>query len=235
MPQTVQQHAQGAAERLARNPHEGALFRIAYRQASRPDTTITGPLVFDHVEVGFGRTREEALVDILRTPTLSRTLGVREQVQYELFWEQPKVASKPSELRTPFPKRVLAGAPERTLVLQDVKWGPDGFDDEGTSTVSVGQDGTFSFFVLAVPPRLALHTIPVRDRGAIGGTVPAVNLDPDNPFNVHAAAVFPANEATLHAFEQARQLEAEVPFPPLANISLLRWVRPQYVRITPPP
>ncbi|MGN9907824.1 eCIS core domain-containing protein [Phytohabitans sp. LJ34] len=228
-------YAQAAAAHMAQRPHDGALFRMAYREASLPDTTITGPMVFDRIEVGYGRTPEEAMADILAAPAAMRTPGEREQLRYEEVWQEPKAASGPADLRTPFPRRMLATARGRTMVLQDVKWDLDGFDDEGSTSVAVGAADSLSFFVLAVPRRIAHHTIPVGEVPVAGGAAPAVNLDPANPFNVHAVAVFPANEATRAAFEQAPGLALKVPFPVRANLSLLRWVRPDQILLPPAP
>ena len=86
------------------------------------------------------------------------------------------------------------------------------------------------------PPRaaeLAGQTVPVEDRAPREGrNVPSVDLDPGTPFaDVHAVAAFPENEVTRKGFERMPATVLGTSIGGLANFELVRWIRPEHLRV----
>jgi hypothetical protein len=156
-------------------------------------------------------------------------------------WIPPVQPAGPAALTTPFRTKVaLATFAAGKEVLQDVEWGGlTGFDDEGTTRLSPNAQARF--VVLRVPSPLIWYyagehrtEIPVADRAAAeGGTIPVVSLDPLLPgFDVAAACVFPADDATAALFDSTPPTKDNLGhlrhFP---NFGDARWVRPENVRV----
>ncbi|HVU78836.1 MAG TPA: DUF4157 domain-containing protein [Gaiellaceae bacterium] len=231
-----------ALEEARRNdPSQGILLVFFYSQfEASPDSLIQPGAVFGHVEHSLGHTRDEARDAWHSTPSLRTgyTSGTRE-IQQEI-WVPPTTPVGPQYLRTPFRTAALARFAAGRTTLQDVEWGGiTGFDDEGTT--SLADAASARFFVLRVPRSVSFDNggirydvnVPVEERAPhAGAAIPTVNLDPVMPGDVHAAALFPADEetdalfATAHAtYDNLGQLDH------YTNFDKVRWARPENLDI----
>jgi uncharacterized protein DUF4157 len=169
-----------------------------------------------------------------------RVLRAREFARF------PPPVEEGSGPRPPFP--VVAMATFRSgAVLRDVMYGGrTGFDDEGTSTLEVPA-GTRARFYLLRPPSeiddrysesLGTVSVPVVRRSAGSGeSIRVVDLDPSLRavgFDVTAAMIFPADEATRSLFEYSRSTrDATGLLMGYENFDLIRWIAPGDVALLP--
>ncbi|RJO78429.1 hypothetical protein D5S18_05955 [Nocardia panacis] len=231
-----------AATRAA-HPDTGTLLVFFYTQAEAPSESLIQPgPVFSHLETATGLTRSEATLHWQNQPAIRPGAGPGVRQQHEEVWIPPAQQAGPAALTTPFRTKVaLATFAAGRETLQDVEWGGvTGFDDEGTTRVP--DAAAARFIVLRVPSPVIWYDsgiqhrtdIPVQDRpAAAGGAIPVVNLDPSIPFyDVAAACVFPADDATAALFDGTRPTKDNLGllrhFP---NFTDARWVRPENIRI----
>jgi hypothetical protein len=134
----------------------------------------------------------------------------------------------------------LATFASRAPVLQDVEWtNMGGFDDEGTTKLTLAEGLEPRFHVLQLPatiesiipfetnPQLKQTPLPLAVRDGI----PVVDLDPVLPLShVVAAALFPADQATVELFQQAPQTVQMGPLL-VKDFDLVRWARPEQIRL----
>ncbi|TWE21912.1 uncharacterized protein DUF4157 [Kitasatospora atroaurantiaca] len=240
----AQQALDAIAPEVARNraahPNAFTLVVLVYSQVEAPSESLIQPgPVFSHLETGSGVTKDEARRDWQRTPQL-RAAGGR--VRQEEMWIPPVQQAGPAAMARPFPRAALATFAVGRAILQDVEWGGlTGFDDEGTTKLTVPADVQPRFIVMRVPSPLrwfyeGVHdtVIPVEERAAAeGGSIPVVNLDPSMPFaDVSAACVFPADDDTAALFaagpptrDNLGHLRGRV------NLQEARWVRPENIQV----
>jgi hypothetical protein len=250
--QIQQRRAQDALDRIEptvrqlrrEHPDHGVLLLFHYTQIEAPPDSLIQPgAVFGHIEIGHGQSRPEARAQWQAEPKVRPGLGPGSQERTQEVWLPPLMAPSVANLHTPFPKAALARFAPGRAVLQDVQWGGvSGFDDEGTTSLSVPSGVTPTLLVLRVPRQLVFFNgrarvdvdIPIVTRpAASGGSVDAVNLDPVMWGNVAAVCVFPADEASAAIFAGARathdtlgQLDRYV------NFDRARWVRPKNLEVT---
>jgi hypothetical protein len=226
-------------------PDCGVLVRIVFRHTDgQPDSPLQPGPVFERVELGVGRTQRDADKDVRSAPRLLPGIADNEsEVTEATLWVpalKPVAAAPP---RPPFPAFALATFASRTPKLQNVEWSSRwGFDDEDSAAITVPDGVAPRFYVLQMPsempglgggkhdPEVERQTLPLDVRSGI----PVVKLDPDMPFfNVAAAALFPADEATAELFGTA---------PPTINYNdilvddfdLVRWARPEQIKLVGP-
>lgn len=217
-------------------PSDGAVIRATYRQAWHPDTPMTGPRRFGWVDVGFGHTREEAAVDIARQASITAGLGSHERWVEQFVWLPPRTPAPPSDYRTPWPRGsiVRPAGGGTTLRLRNVKWDVDGFDDEGTSSVTFPAAADARLHALQPPRMFARSEIPVVTRAAAaGGSLAGINLDPIMPGNAVGVPVFPMTRAAESALGGAPAVARMVPMPLTENLSLVRFAHPGDLEIVP--
>ena len=227
-----------------RHPELGVLLVIYYTQYQAPEESLIRPgAVFDRVSSFYlGRTQDEAR-DVLRaTPMVHANLGPKTKVLTQEIWVPPIIPPSVRDIRAPFRSVALATFAAGRSILQVVEWGGiTGFDDEGTTRLSLGSQSP-RFLILQVPSKLSFHNggflvdvkIPIIQRNAqSGGTIPVVNLDPVMPgFNVSAACVFPADDATDLLFAAAPATRDNLNRLGIyTNFGKVRWVRPENVRV----
>jgi hypothetical protein len=221
-----------------RDPSLGLLLVFFYSQIQAPEESLMRPgAVFGHIEYEFGHTRDEAFATWIATPALrqGRSSNVSELTQE--IWIPPSAPTSPAFLRTPFPKFGLARfAPNRTI-LQRVVWGGvTGFDDLWTTSLS--NAASARFLILSVPHKLWFYNgmirsdveIPVEQRAPHSGpAIPSVNLDPQMPgYDVHAAALFPADDDTDELFATTRATGDNLgQLDHYTNFGKVRWARPE--------
>ena len=162
---------------------------------------------------------------------------------YEFGWIEPAQKPSPLVVYAPFPKVALAKfADIRSIEFQRVQfkeWG--GFDTAGKDgPVSAAKWAevaeAFRFLVLRVPSRinvinvggrLTARSVPSLSVTVVGGTVPALNLDSDP-----GVTVWPADAETKNLFDHTTRIsDKEGKLSPVANVGLVRWLKPSQVRI----
>lgn len=126
--------------------------------------------------------------------------------------------------------------------LQNVEWGGVlGFDDESQAMLNVPYGTIPRFLILSLPQlfewfngtdcRTSSIPIQVRQAGE-GGNIPVVNLDPRIPlFNVAAACVFPADDATEALFENTPATRDDTSQIHYTNFTEAGWVRPENIKL----
>ncbi|AMG31544.1 DUF4157 domain-containing protein [Grimontia hollisae] len=220
----------------------GTLLVFRYtQQEAPPDSLIQPGAVFRSVMYYHGATQDEARRTWRNTPEIHASpQGSRQSTQ--TVWIPPIQRAATRALRTPFPREELATFATGRAELQHVEWGGiTGFDDESTHSLTLGNTSP-RFYILRIPDELVFMNgservsvdIPITFRSAHqGGAIRVVNLDPAFPgYNVSAALVFPADNATERLFSQTpatrdnlRQLRS------YTNIRKARWVRPENIQL----
>jgi len=162
---------------------------------------------------------------------------------YQFGWVEPLTPPSPEVLATPFEKVGLAKfADIRKIEFQRVQfkeWG--GFDTNGwdgpvDATKWDDAEG-FRFIVMRMPPKISYRNVggrldtkevTIRDQPVSGGDVPALMLDGTVP----AITVWPADEKTAKLFAATEEVgDKEGKLEPLANIDVVRWLRPSQVKL----
>jgi hypothetical protein len=163
---------------------------------------------------------------------------------YVFGWREPLTPPSPEVLETPFLKVALAKfADIRKIEFQRVQfkeWG--GFDTDGRDgpvDASKWADDAeeYRFLVLRMPAevtyrnvanRLEKKTITVKDQAVVGGVAPALMLDDTVP----AITVWPADDRTADLFAHTHEVgDKEGKLLPLANVNLVRWLKPEQVKL----
>lgn len=223
-------------------PDCGVVLAIHFRVTDgNPDSPIEPGPVFERIELGVGRSPREARKDLERTPELLPGLLESEHdVIVDTLWVPALKPQAPMPPPPPFPVFSLATFASRNPSLQNVKWtNRGGFDDEDPRQLSVPEGLEPRFYVLQLPaefasliprahdPEIMRQQLPLGTRNGM----PVVRLDPWLPFfDVAAAALFPADQATADLFETA---------PPTSDqgtiltedFDLIRWARPDQIKL----
>ncbi|WP_082111416.1 DUF4157 domain-containing protein [Grimontia sp. AD028] len=216
------------------------VFRYTQQQAP-PDSLIQPGAVFRSLTPYHGATADEARLTWRNTPEIYASPQGSQQTT-QTVWIPPIQRASTRTIRTPFARDELATFAEGRADIQHVEWGGiTGFDDESTYSLTLGNTSP-RFYILRVPDILHFMNgservevdIPIAFRSAEqGGAIRVVQLDPSIPgYDVTAALVFPADNATERLFSQApatrdnlRQLRG------YTNIRKARWVRPENIRL----
>ena len=225
----------------AAKPTDGALVRMVFLRQALPDAPGPGEQRFAYLEHGFGASESEARVALNQQQVQAPIPGANERVETREKWIPPVAPVAPSALLTAvFRAWPPAGIRGTKLKFQNVKWDSAGFDDEAVTEVRVPAGRarrTPASRSCGCPRSCRDKAVPVEPRAPREGpSVPSVDLDPGTPFaDVHAVAVFPENEATRMAFERVPATVVGAWLPLLPNFELLRWVRPEDLRVLPAP
>ncbi len=237
----------GIAKNRQTDPSQGVLLVFYFRPgADGPIGTVKGAPFYLYVQDYYGHTEDEAKRSWATTQSPSAT---EPGVITQTTWVPPLVPAGVDELKTPFRKFALGTFIPGKEVLQDVMWDYTGFDDEGTTKLDVPDGETPQFIILDPPESIKWsdaygdYTTGVnriwREAGPPGQgnpKIPVVFLDPDLSFfffDVAAAMVFPADDDTRDLFEDTPETENGQYLNRL-NLSMMRWVRPENIRITSP-
>lgn len=163
---------------------------------------------------------------------------------YRFGWIAPVKAPSPLVVATPFQKVALAKFADISAIefqrVEFKEWG--GFDSYGTdgpldATKWSEKAEAFRFIVLRMPAQVNYRNVAdqpdkkavaIEDQTVIGGVVPALMLDGDDP----AITVWPADDATRELFARTHQVsDTEHKLLPLTNINLVRWLVPSQVKL----
>ena len=226
-------------------PECGVLLAIRFRQAEgHPDSPIHPGPVFAGIDVGVGADPREAQRDMVSQPELRAGLAPGEhETIAEMRWIPPRRPQAPKVPPPPLPVFCLATFVSDTPELQNVEWtNLGGFDDEARTRLSLRPGVTPRFYVLQMPKWI--HSVIPREQNpeqketllplATRDGFPVVELDPLMPFfDVTAAALYPADQATL---ELSQQAPATVQMGPLLidDFDLVRWARPDQIKTIAP-
>ena len=237
----LQAIGRGVAQNRMNDPTQGVLLVFYFKPGVQdPESLIQPGPQFRFVEDYYGHTEDEAKA-VWRNSAGTLEPGL----ESETTWIKPLTPIEVKELRVPFKQFAFGSFVPGQEIVQNVEWnGVLGFDDERSKRLDVPVDVTPSFIILMPPDKIRwwngceIETeIPVVWRPtALGGKVPAVDLDPSMPFfNVAAAMVFPADDDTEELFAKGRatvdnlnQLRRYI------NVGKMRWVRPENIRISSP-
>jgi hypothetical protein len=167
----------------------------------------------------------------------------RPGITYQFGWVEPLEAPSPEVLTTPFEKVWLAKFADISQIefqrVEFKEWG--GFDTNGkdgpiNATKWDDAEG-FRFIVLRMPPQVRYRNVAgrpdqmkvtIKDQPVIGGAAPALMLDGKVP----AITVWPADAKTAALFDATHTVgDKEGKLEPLANVDLVRWLKPSQVKL----
>jgi hypothetical protein len=236
---------------LDANPEFGALILIYYSRA-QGGGEIEGVTIFRDIHVAYGWNEADAL----RRRGVHAQLGAAApgDTVPAKFWYPPKHEVDVMKLPTPWPVAGLATFVPGKEKLTKVKFSfAAGFDEKMFSRDSLDvPDGAPLRFVYLWPPhdiqwldwdkrvkRKHVEWVLSREadvtNAAIGPLfqgVPVVTLDSSiNPYDTTAAMVWPADSYTKAVFEAARPTDDGGILTPIYDISLLRWIKPEFIRL----
>jgi hypothetical protein len=230
--------------RREQHPDRGVLLVFFYSQIEAPEESLIQPgAAFGHIEYYMGSTEDEARQNWHTAPSIREGHGSHMREITQTNWIPPTVTPSVRAVRTPFPRVATGTFVAGRAVLQDVTWGGiRGFDDEGTSSLTVPAGHIPRFHVLQVPAVMHFYNgslrqevnIPVEQRSAhSGGNIPVVNLDPYLPgFDTAAACIFPVDDdtdslfdATVPTHDTTGQLRI------YNNFGKVRWVLPENIDV----
>jgi hypothetical protein len=231
-------------ERL-KNPRLGVLLLFYYTQFQAPEESIIKPgAAFDYVIWGTGVTRDEALRDAFREPTISRGAGPNERRFSREVWIPPLQKSVITTAKCPFPPiaigRFFLGNSNKAK-FQLVEFSiTGGFDDLFEKTIALPENTNADFAVLKAPSQVFWYNlngrqiveVPLKDATtANGNVIKVVDLDPWSPFNAKAAMVFPVNDWTEEVFGTVPPTDNYNMLSTYLNFSMIRWVRPENIHL----
>jgi hypothetical protein len=211
----------------------GVLIVVHYRHVENEsrESPIHPVNNFEYLEFATGKTQEEARAQVAGRTWMSSG-DPKVSFPYEEIWLPPVKAPKVSELSVPFPtvaRATFAGKPART----DVWYDGEAFHTYGEIPLAVPEGVTPQFLILKPPKSIGREDIPVSERSASSGeSLPVVELK-GLPFTHETAVfVFPADEETNRILQQGPAVFVSAFFPnELANMSLVRWIAPQKIRV----
>lgn len=227
------------------NPRLGVLLIFYYTQVQAPEESIMKPgAAFDYLIWGQGITADEARVDALSTPTISRGVGAYERRFSQEVWLPPQIKTSITTAKCPFPLvgvgRFFLGNSNQAkfqLVTFDVF---GGFDDIREKSVELPKGVNADFAVLKPPSEVYWYnmngrqtvSVPLKDaKTANSNTIKVVDLDPWSPFNASAAMVFPVTDWTEEVFNTVSSTSNYESLSTYVNLKMVRWVRAENIHL----
>ena len=220
------------------NPRTGVLLLFYYTQVQAPAESIIKPgAVFHYVIWGKGSTRDEALQDAFRTPTISVGPRQTERKFSQEVWLPPLQKSAITTAKCPFPPvaigRFFLGNTSKAK-FQLVEFNIiGGFDDIVEKSVELPDNTNAEFAILKPPSEVSWFNIngqqkvgvPLKTaKTANGNNITVVDLDPYSPFNAAAAMCFPVDEWSEEVFNVVRGTDG-CHILAYVNFSMIRWIR----------
>lgn len=229
----------------AANPQRGILLLFYYRQFEAPEDSIIKPgAVFDYVMWGQGVTRDEALQDAFRLPTISRGPGPNERKFSQEVWIPPLKPSSLTIAKCPFQvlalgRFFLGNSKKARFQLVEFNY-VGGFDDICEKSLDLPDDTNVDFAVLKAPTEVewfninGRHTVdvPVKVAKTVNGNeIKVVDLDPWTPFNAKAVMVFPVDDWGEQVFKCVPATDHYWLLTNYANFNMIRWVRAENIHL----
>jgi hypothetical protein len=145
-------------QQLDYDPTRGVLILAVYSIRQKVGAENESPLQhlpeFQYIVPAYGYTKEDALANLRSTPQL-RPAGPAEMSSNEIVWVPPKQAVDVKKLRVPFPSLGVGTFVEGRPKLLQVRWkGRSGFDDDGSTTLSVPARLKPKFLILRPPDEI---------------------------------------------------------------------------------
>lgn len=227
------------------NPALGVVLLFSYTQVEAPSASLIKPgAVFRSLTWGKGVTRDEAVRDALKSPTISQGVGPGSRAFSQEIWIPPLRPSTVTVARCPFPpvavgRFFLGNGTTATfqLVSFDVF---GGFDDVVEKRVDLPDGRNAEFAVLRAPAEVHWYNnngrqtvrVPLKDQQtANGNTISAVDLDPYSPFHACAAMVFPIDDWAQAVFNTVGPTDGYRHLGTYVNFSMVRWVRASNIHL----
>ena len=228
--------AQMTASRTA-NPQKGVLLLFYYMQfEAPPDSLIKPGAAFNYLIYGMGVTRDEAMEDAFRTPSISQGPGPNERKFSQSVWVPPLQKSVITTARCPFPPvgicnfALVDGKKAKFQLVEFNVIG--GFDDNVEKSLEI--DGANPEFAILKPPSSVSWfningrqnvSVPLKQKTTANGkSVTVVDLDPYSPFNASAAMCFPVDEWSEKVFNAVNDTDGGRILA-YTNFSMIRWIR----------
>lgn len=232
------------AEAQQKEPTAGIILLFYYTQVEAPAESLIKPgAVFHYVLWGQGVTRDEAIEDALRQPSITPGAGPNERKFSQDVWLPPLRKSELNLARLPFPAVArarfhLGNSPEARFQLVDFNV-IGGFDDVFEKSVKLPQARNAEFVILRPPSevywytrngrqslRVPLKTLPTANKHEIS----VVDLDPYSPFHAAAAMCFPVDDWAQTVFNVVRRVDGSRILP-YTNFGMVRWIRAENIHL----
>jgi PIN domain nuclease of toxin-antitoxin system len=232
------------AKRRLENPQSGVLILFYYTQFKAPDESILKPgAAFKYLMWGSGPTRDEALEDVFRMPTISAGPGANERKFSQELWIPPLQKSAITTAKCPFPPIAIG-----RFVLDDSNKAKfqvvefnviGGFDDVFEASLELPKGRNAEFAVLKAPHEVYWYNIngkqkvevPLKSaKTANGNEIKVVDLDPYSPFHAAAAMCFPVDEWSEKVFGTAEGTGG-ARILGYTNFSMIRWIRAENIHL----
>ncbi len=217
------------------NPTKGvlAVFRFTGGRQDE-DSGLFASARFDRLDYWLGFTEAEA-----RATWLARRPTLRTGVHDYFVWTPPKQQPEAARIHTPFTKVAIAEfADYHKVAFQKVEFEvARGFRQRGIDGPVDASGVTYRFLLLRMPPRIeyvgfersSVKELSITETTVASGTrVPALVLNG----GVVAVAVWAADGTTQELFKATPPVDDIYhTLRNIINIDLVRWVRPEQVRV----
>jgi len=253
----------GVQQKLDDDPQLGALILIYYSQGpGDPDSEIESVLIFQDIQIAYGFTPNDAIRDFNSKPSTRIAANVGDRIW--LKPKEPTDVSRLKLPLGTKVAGLATFVPGKEKLVRVKFSGPAGFDDKLSSrqSLDVPAGMTPRFYYLWPPDEISyfdgkMKTVSVNwtfsddaDESmaeinyvakAWSG-IPVVKLDswinPSTWFGddgAVAAMVWPADNSTANLFQTSSPTGDNYGFLASQSISLLRWIRPEFVRVIKEP
>ena len=226
------------------NPRLGVLLIFYYTQVQAPEESIMKPgAAFDYLIWGQGITADEARVDALSTPTISRGVAPRAQIfPGSLASAADQDQHHDGEMPLPAGGRraVLSGQFQSSEIpVGDVRCFRR-IRRIREKSVELPKGVNADFAVLKPPSEVYWYnmngrqtvSVPLKDaKTANSNTIKVVDLDPWSPFNASAAMVFPVTDWTEEVFNTVSSTSNYESLSTYVNFKMVRWVRAENIHL----
>ncbi|MDQ3971348.1 MAG: hypothetical protein M3227_06635 [Thermoproteota archaeon] len=184
-----------------------------------------------------GHTEHEAMQTWLRSAEYELESN---EFSFEYSWIPPLEQPSPLVLTTPFPKVALAEfADQGRVQFQEVGFRQVGgfYEKNKTKKYDFSRLHRYQFIVMQMPKEISYMTpggridtkdVTLAEHAVAGGRVPIIMLDDDTP----AVALWPADDETVKLFKAVPRISDKAgALRHHTNLHLVRWVRPEQVRV----
>jgi len=232
------------AEAQKNSASAGIILLFYYTQVEAPSESLIKPgAVFHYVIWGQGVTRDEAIQDAFKQPSITPGAGPNERKFAQELWLPPLEKSELNLARLPFPAVArarfhLGNSAEAKFQLVDFNV-IGGFDDIHEKSIKLPNARNAEFVILRPPSevfwytkngrqtlRVPLKTLPTANKNEIA----VVDLDPYSPFHAAAAMCFPVDDWAQTVFSVIRSTDGSRILT-YTNFGMIRWIRAENIHL----
>jgi predicted nucleic acid-binding protein len=232
------------ADAQKNNPTAGIMLLFYYTQVEAPSESLIKPgSVFHYVIWGQGVTRDEAIQDALKQPSLTVGAGPNERKFAQQQWLPALQKSDLNLARLPFPAVArgrfhLGKVAEAKFQLVDFNV-IGGFDDIHEKSIKLPNARNAEFVILRPPSEVYWYTrngretlrIPLKTLATANkNDITVVDLDPYSPFHAAAAMCFPVDEWAETVFNVVRATDNHRILS-YTNFAMIRWIRAENIHL----